>query len=116
MVMQYSNIYPTGCNVTQFILSGNCSTCFGWLLLPLLLPAPIALDSSNGVTNTRCCSTVVCAPGDGWWYHPKRVEKLTDKINCVMLHLVGCILEYELYSLESVVVFSLRVTAPFSVN
>ena len=26
----YSNIYPTRCNVTQFILSGNCSTCFGW--------------------------------------------------------------------------------------
>jgi len=26
----YSNIYPTRCNVTQFILSGNCCTCFGW--------------------------------------------------------------------------------------
>jgi len=26
----YSNIYPTRCNVTQFIMSGNCSTCFGW--------------------------------------------------------------------------------------
>jgi hypothetical protein len=26
----YSSIYPTRCNVTQFILSGNCSTCFGW--------------------------------------------------------------------------------------
>jgi hypothetical protein len=24
-----SNICPTRCNVTQFILSGNCSTCFG---------------------------------------------------------------------------------------
>jgi len=24
----YSNIYPTICNVTHFILSGNCSTCF----------------------------------------------------------------------------------------
>jgi len=28
----YSNIYPTRCNVTQFILSGNCFTCFGWYL------------------------------------------------------------------------------------
>jgi len=27
---KYSNIYPTRCNVTQFILCGNCSTCFGW--------------------------------------------------------------------------------------
>ena len=25
----YSNIYPTRCNVTQFILSGNCSTLSG---------------------------------------------------------------------------------------
>jgi hypothetical protein len=24
----YSNTYPTKCNVTQFTLSGNCSTCF----------------------------------------------------------------------------------------
>ena len=30
----YSNIYPTRRNVTQFILSGNCSTCFGWYLHP----------------------------------------------------------------------------------
>jgi hypothetical protein len=29
-IAYYSNIYPTRCNVTQFILSGNCSTCFGW--------------------------------------------------------------------------------------
>jgi hypothetical protein len=29
-VQDYSNIYPTRCNGTQFILSGNCSTCFGW--------------------------------------------------------------------------------------
>jgi hypothetical protein len=26
----YFNIYPTRCNFTQLILSGNCSTCFGW--------------------------------------------------------------------------------------
>ena len=36
--------------------------------------------------------TVVCAPDDGWWYHPKRVEQFPDKINCVTLHLVGHIL------------------------
>jgi len=24
------NIYLTRCNITQFILSGNCSACFGW--------------------------------------------------------------------------------------
>jgi len=25
----YSNINPKRCNVTQFILTGNCFTCFG---------------------------------------------------------------------------------------
>jgi hypothetical protein len=25
---------------------------------------------------------VVCAPDDVWWYHPKHVEQLPDKINC----------------------------------
>jgi len=38
--------------------------------------------------------TVVCAPDDVWWYHPKHVEQFPDKINCVTLHLVGHILEY----------------------
>jgi hypothetical protein len=36
--------------------------------------------------------TVVCTPDDGWWYHPKYVEQFPDKINCVMLRLVGHIL------------------------
>jgi len=40
--------------------------------------------------------TVVYAPVDGWRYHPKHVEQFPDKINAVMLHLVGytSILEY----------------------
>jgi len=37
--------------------------------------------------------TVVCAPDDGWRYHPKHLEQFPDKINCVTLHLVGYILE-----------------------
>ena len=31
----------------------------------------------------------MCAPDDGWRYHPKHVEQFPDNINCVMLHLVG---------------------------
>jgi len=38
--------------------------------------------------------TVVCAPDDGWRYHPKHVEQFPDKINCVKLHLVGYIYIY----------------------
>ena len=52
----------------------------------------IAAGSSNGLTNTRCC-TVVCAPDDGWNYHSKHVEQFPDIINCVTLHL-GYVLEY----------------------
>jgi len=33
-LLHYSNINPTRCNVTHFILSGNCSTCFGWYRHP----------------------------------------------------------------------------------
>ena len=57
----------------------------------------IVAGSSNSVPNTRCCGavdTVVCAPDDGWWYHPKHAEQFQDKINHVTLHLVGYILEY----------------------
>ena len=32
--------------------------------------------------------TVVCAPDDGWRYHPKHVEQFPD-IKCVTLRLVG---------------------------
>jgi hypothetical protein len=35
----------------------------------------IAADSSNGVTNTDAVDTVVCAPDDGWKYHPKYVKQ-----------------------------------------
>jgi hypothetical protein len=62
----YSNIYSTICNVTQLILSGNCSTCFGWYLHPSLGAQTTVSTASgiyktvtdtyrHGVTNTRCC-------------------------------------------------------------
>ena len=58
-LISYSNKYPTRCNVTQCILSGNCSTCLGVttthhqerkelylqhlvFVTPLLLPSAIA--------------------------------------------------------------------------
>ena len=109
-----SNIYQTRCNVTQFILSGNCSTCFGWYHHPSS-GAQTTVSTASGICDTLIAicryrgrvgtglsvlwvayasCTVVCAPDDGWWYHPKHVEQFPDKINCVMLHLVGHILEY----------------------
>jgi hypothetical protein len=44
-----SNIYPTRCNVTQFILSENCCTCFEWYLHPL-----------SGAHTTASTSSVIC--------------------------------------------------------
>ena len=43
------NIYPTRCNVTQFILSGNCSSCFGWYHHP-----------SSGAQTTVCTASGIC--------------------------------------------------------
>jgi len=98
----YSNTYPTRCSVTQFILSGNCSTCFWWYHHPSP-GAQTTLSTASGICQTVTATvwqipdavdTVVCAPDDGWRYHPKHVEQFPDKINCATLHLVGYILEY----------------------
>ena len=42
-------IYPTRCNVTQFILSGNWSTCFGWYH-----------HSSSGAQTTVSTTSGIC--------------------------------------------------------
>ena len=57
--MYYSNIYPTRCNVTQYILSGNCSTCFGWYHHPSS-GAQTTVSTASGICHTvtatsRCC-------------------------------------------------------------
>jgi hypothetical protein len=49
----YFNIYPTKCNVTQFILSGNCSTCFGWYYHPSS-GAQTTVSTASGIC--RYCS------------------------------------------------------------
>ena len=38
--------------------------------------------------------TVICAPDDGWSYHPKNVERAVYRniINCIYSHLVGQLL------------------------
>jgi hypothetical protein len=74
---------------TQFILCGNCSTCFGWYLHPssgvqttvstasgicLTVTATcryIAAGSSNSQTNTKCCR-YSCL--HSWWW----VEVLSE--------------------------------------
>jgi hypothetical protein len=56
----------------------------------------IAADSSNGVTNTRCCR---CSCMRSWWWvdvppETCRVVSRYIYINCVTLHPVEYILEY----------------------
>jgi hypothetical protein len=71
------------------------------------LPLPPIIRSANNcicsiwyLSHCYCylplyaADTVVCAPDDGWWYYPKHVEQVPDKINCVNLLLFGDILEY----------------------
>ena len=75
----------------SLFISGNCSTCFGWYLHPssgahttvstasgtcqtVLLPA----GSSTVWQVPDAVDTVVCAPDDGWRYHPKHVEQFPE--------------------------------------
>jgi hypothetical protein len=51
MTKLYSNIYPTRCNATQFILSGNCSTCFGWYH-HLSSGAQTTVSTASGICHT----------------------------------------------------------------
>jgi hypothetical protein len=52
----YSDIYPTRCKFTQFILSGNCSTCFGWYLQPSS-GAHTPVSTASGICHTV---TAIC--------------------------------------------------------
>jgi hypothetical protein len=61
-MIKLSNINPTICNVTQFIISRNCSTCFGWYLHPSSR-AQTTVSTASGICHTvtatcrytRCC-------------------------------------------------------------
>ena len=132
--LQYEGYIPIyiqqDATLHSLLISGNCSTCFGWYLHPLsgahttVSTASVirhtTMDEVKLLTNfnntmflhlhihfisnlslaitvwliTDAVDTVVCAPDDGWRYHPKHVEQFPDKTNCVKLHLVGYILEY----------------------
>jgi len=61
-----------------------------------------ATAHSNQWQTPDVVDKVVCAPDDGWRYHPKHVEQFPDKTNCVTLHLAGYILEYSTLSLNLV--------------
>ena len=58
----YSNIYPTRCNFTQFILSGNCSTCFGWYIHPSSV-AQTTVSTASG--NCHTVTAICCYRGRG---------------------------------------------------
>jgi len=73
---------------SPIIRSANNCIYSIWYLSHRYFYLPLTAGSNNGVYR------VVCAPDDGWWYHPKRAEQFADKINCLKLHLAGYILEY----------------------
>ena len=76
-------------------ISGNWSTCFGWQLIPSS-GAHTTVSTASGICQnvtatcrqrqvavtvlqiTDAVDIVVCAPDDGWRYHPKHVEQFPD--------------------------------------
>ena len=49
----YCTIYPTRYNATQFILSGNCSTCFGWYHHP-----PSGAETTVSTASGNCHTVI----------------------------------------------------------
>jgi hypothetical protein len=69
------------CHTVTFICRSECAV--GGVRQPQYTQtgsnsSTIAADSSNGVTKPDAVDTVVCAPDDGWKYHPKHVEQFPD--------------------------------------
>jgi hypothetical protein len=70
-------------------ISVNRSTCFGWQLHPSS-GGHITVITTSGTGETSHIAfsevwpvpdagiTVICAPDDGWSYHPKHVEHFTE--------------------------------------
>jgi hypothetical protein len=107
-------IYPTRCNVTQFIYIWKLRYMFRVVPPPIIRSAYNCIYYSISYLSHRYChlpllwkiaitvwqipdavvDTVLCAPDDGWSYHPKHVQQFPDKNKFVMLHLVGYRLEY----------------------
>jgi hypothetical protein len=95
--MVYSNIYPTRCNVTQFIYIWKLLYMFRVVLPPIIRSANNCIYSIWYLSHRYCylplswktaitvwqvpeaVYTVVCTPDDGWWYHPKHVEQFPGK-------------------------------------
>jgi len=48
--------------------------------------------SNNGLLVPDAVNSVICVPDDVWRNQAKHVERFTDKINCVYLHLAGYLL------------------------
>jgi hypothetical protein len=79
----------------SLFISGNCSTCFGWYFHPSS-GAHTTSSTASGMSHRYCylllswqiavtvwqvpdaVDTVVCAPDDGWKYHPKHLEQFQN--------------------------------------
>jgi hypothetical protein len=58
-------LHVSGCTITHHEKRKQLYLQHLVFVTPLLLPAAIAADSSNGVTNTRCCRySCMCS----WWW------------------------------------------------
>ena len=94
----YSNKRSTRCNVTQFIYICKLLYIFQVVFPPIIRSTHNCIHSIWYMSDSYCylpllrqvavmvwqipdaVDTVVCAPDDGWRYHPKHVEQFTDII------------------------------------
>jgi hypothetical protein len=85
-------------NLFQYIYISNKMQLYSLLYLETALHVSDVTSTHHQermqLSLQHAVGRVVCAPDDGWWYHPNHVEQFPDIINGVKLHLVGYILEY----------------------
>ena len=98
----YSDIYPTRCNITQFILfiSGTCTTCFEWYLHPSS-GAHTTVSTAAGPCQTVIATCRNCGRvgTEFQLFHDTTRNKQSSfqkQINCVTLHLVAYVSEYKI--------------------
>ena len=64
-VQLYVNKCPTRCKYTQFILSVNCSTCFGWSLHPSS-GSQITVSTASGTSQLLLPPVGILHDSDRW--------------------------------------------------
>jgi len=99
---QYSNIYLTGCNFTQFTYIWKLLTCFGWYLHPSS-GAHTTVSTASGICHTVTATCRYrrgdfisgnCSTCFGWYLHPSSGAHTTVSTASGVCHTITATCHY----------------------